>query len=159
MCLIHYDESVVIVKWCQRYVYFLQASRTAFLHWKFCTKLERFWRAATMVSWRNWINQKGWQSQNWHIAVYAAWEIYKTLLWTADGGERKFQKVLEVFQNYCSPHKNIVYKRYIFWSLQQEEGENNTMIVSSTRGDIATELYSLIRWILVGSEDTNRGEK
>jgi len=27
------------------------------------------------------------------------------------------------------------------------------MIVSSTRGDILTELYSLIQWILVGSEE------
>ena len=38
-------------------------------------------------------------------------------------------------------------------SKSAEEEENNAMIVSSTRDDIPTELYSLIRWILVGSEE------
>ena len=33
-----------------------------------------------------------------------------------------------------------------------EKEENNEIIVSSTKDDIPTELYSLIRWILVGSE-------
>ena len=35
----------------------------------------------------------------------------------------------------------------------EEKEENNVMIVSSTRDDISTELYSLIRWILVGSDE------
>jgi len=52
-----------------------------------------------------------------------AWVIYKTLPWTANGDENKFQKVLEAFQNYCSPRKNIIYEKYIF-CLQQEEGES-----------------------------------
>ena len=33
-----------------------------------------------------------------------------------------------------------------------EKEENNEIIVSSTKDDVPTELYSLIRWILVGSE-------
>ena len=35
---------------------------------------------------------------------------------------------------------------------EEKEG-NNAIIVSSTRDDIPTELYSLIRWVLVGSEE------
>ena len=49
-------------------------------------------------------------------------EIYKTLPWTSEGDANKFDKVLEAFQNYCSPRKNIIYERYTFWSLRQEEG-------------------------------------
>ena len=51
-------------------------------------------------------------------------EIYKTLPWANAGEEEKFDKVCEAFQNYCSPRKNIIYDRYTFWSLQQEEGES-----------------------------------
>ena len=32
-------------------------------------------------------------------------------------------KVIEAFQKYCSPHKNILYGRYGFWSLHQEDQE------------------------------------
>ena len=53
-----------------------------------------------------------------------AQEIYKTLPWAADGDAIKFTKVCEASQNYCSPHKNIIYERYTFWSLQQNEGES-----------------------------------
>ena len=50
-------------------------------------------------------------------------EIYKTLLWTADRDANKFNKVCKAFQNHCLPCKNIIYKRYSYWSLQQDEGE------------------------------------
>ena len=53
-----------------------------------------------------------------------ALEIYKTLPWANAGDADKFDKVCEAFQNYCSSHKNIIYERYTFWSLQQEEGES-----------------------------------
>ena len=51
-------------------------------------------------------------------------EIYKTLSWTTGADANKFTKVCEAFQNYCSPRKNIIYERYTFWSLQQDEGES-----------------------------------
>ena len=49
--------------------------------------------------------------------------VYKTLEWTAEGDQSKFNKVLEAFQRYCSPHKNIIYERYRFWTIQQEYDE------------------------------------
>ena len=50
-------------------------------------------------------------------------EIYKTLAWREDGDKDKFDKVLEAFERFCLPQKNILYERHRFWSLHQEEGE------------------------------------
>ena len=50
-------------------------------------------------------------------------EVYKTLPWAEDGDKNKFDKVLKAFERFCSLKKNILYKRYSFWSLHQVEGE------------------------------------
>ena len=46
-------------------------------------------------------------------------DVYKTLEWTAEGDNNKFNKVLEAFQRYCSHARNI-YKHYGFWTIQQD---------------------------------------
>jgi len=73
-------------------------------------------------------------------------EIYKTLPWVTAGDESKFQKVLEAFQNYCSPRKNIIYERYIFWSLQQEEGESIDAYLTRLQVKIDSCEYSKEGW-------------
>jgi len=50
-------------------------------------------------------------------------EVYKTLTWAEDGDQNKFDKVLEAFECFFSPQKNILYERHSFWSMYQEEGE------------------------------------
>ena len=50
-------------------------------------------------------------------------EIYKTLPWDSPEDNMKFDKVLEAFKDYCQPRKNILYERYKFWSLKQQDGE------------------------------------
>ena len=50
-------------------------------------------------------------------------EVFKTLLWAADGDDKKFDKVLKTFDKFCSPQKNILYERYGFWTLQQDDDE------------------------------------
>ena len=35
----------------------------------------------------------------------------------------EINKVLEAFEQFCLPQKNILYERRRFWSLHQEEGE------------------------------------
>ena len=51
-------------------------------------------------------------------------EVYKTLSWNAEGDNQKFDKVIKAFRRYCSPRKHILYKRYTFWTLQQEVDES-----------------------------------
>ena len=48
-------------------------------------------------------------------------DLNKTFEWEAEGNDKKFEKVLEEFQRYCSPRKNIIYKRHGFWTIQQED--------------------------------------
>ena len=48
--------------------------------------------------------------------------------WAAYGDKDKFDEVLEVFKQFCSPQKSILYKRHGFWSLHQEEEDIDAYI-------------------------------
>ena len=37
-------------------------------------------------------------------------DVYKTLPWAADGDDKKFDKVLEAFERFCTPQKNTLYE-------------------------------------------------
>ena len=50
-------------------------------------------------------------------------ELYKTLPWAAEGDDKKFNKVLEAFERFCSSQKNLLYERHGFWQLSQQDGE------------------------------------
>ena len=51
-------------------------------------------------------------------------EIYTTFTWSAAGDETKIQEVLDKFQEYCQPFKNIPFERYKFNQRAQEMGES-----------------------------------
>jgi len=51
-------------------------------------------------------------------------EICKTIPWAANGDDQKFDKVIEGFQAYCKPQRNVSYKCHGFWTLQQLEEES-----------------------------------
>ena len=51
-------------------------------------------------------------------------ELYKTLPWAEDGDEKKFTKVLEAFEQFCTPQRNLLYERHGYWQLNQQEGES-----------------------------------
>ena len=51
-------------------------------------------------------------------------DVYKTLPWDTEGDNKKFDKVLAAFRKYCSPRKHILYERYMFWNIRQEETES-----------------------------------
>ena len=51
-------------------------------------------------------------------------DVYKTLQWEANGDDKKFNKVLAAFWKYCSPRKHILFERYTFWNIRQEETES-----------------------------------
>ena len=73
-------------------------------------------------------------------------EIYKTLPWTDAGDADKFDKVCKAFQNYCSPRKNIIYERYVFWNLQQEEGESIDTYLTRLKVKVDTCEYNREGW-------------
>ena len=42
-------------------------------------------------------------------------EVFSTFTnWAEAGDAEKFEPVLEKFENYCQPHKNIPFERYCF---------------------------------------------
>ena len=43
-------------------------------------------------------------------------EVYSTFTgWIADGDDSKFELVLNKFAEYCHPHKNIPFERYVLF--------------------------------------------
>ena len=83
-------------------------------------------------------------------------DIYKTLEWTAEGDNNKFDKVLEAFQRCCSRRKNIIYDHYGFWTIQQDDHE--TIDVYLTRIQIKIDLreYDKDGWLLTVCQELIR---
>ena len=51
-------------------------------------------------------------------------EIYNTFTWSADGDEMKFGKVIEKFDAYCEPRKNLTFIRHKFFTYKQQDGQS-----------------------------------
>ena len=49
-----------------------------------------------------------------HAAGIKALEVYNTFTWEREGDEDKVDKILEKFQFYCKPRKNITWDRHVF---------------------------------------------
>ena len=58
-----------------------------------------------------------------HVAGPDALEIYNTFSWENGGDEMKMTKIIEKFQAYCEPRKNITWERHVFNTCNQEVGE------------------------------------
>lgn len=52
-----------------------------------------------------------------------ALEVYNAFTWYSDEDKVKMDKVMERFEQYCEPHKNTIYERYLLFSRGQESGE------------------------------------
>ena len=48
-----------------------------------------------------------------HFAGPEALEIYNTFTWTVEGDKKNISKILEKFEEYCTPRKNITWERHI----------------------------------------------
>ena len=59
-----------------------------------------------------------------HFAGPEALEICNTFTWTEEGDKKKIDKILEKFEEYCTPRKNITWERHIFNTRAQQPGEN-----------------------------------
>ena len=75
-------------------------------------------------------------------------EVYNTLLWNEEGDKKKFNKVLEAFQHYCAPRKNILFERHCFWNsgLQQMESESINAYLTRLKVKIDVCEYSKEGW-------------
>ena len=60
-----------------------------------------------------------------HVAKSSAIEVYNTFTFdsTNEASSETFANVIDKFEKYCNPKKNITYERYLFFTRNQERGE------------------------------------
>uniref|UniRef100_A0A2S2PCF5 RNA-directed DNA polymerase n=1 Tax=Schizaphis graminum TaxID=13262 RepID=A0A2S2PCF5_SCHGA len=61
-------------------------------------------------------------------------ERYNTLTFDNVEDNKKIEQVLNAFQDYCKPKKNILHSRYIFYKRSQKENESIEEFLSACRG-------------------------
>lgn len=61
-------------------------------------------------------------------------ERYNTLTFENAEDNKKIEQVLNAFQDYCKPKKNILHSRYIFYKRSQKENESIEEFLSACRG-------------------------
>ena len=59
-----------------------------------------------------------------HVIGDKALDIYNTFTFAASGDEMRLEKVMEKFESYCMPKRNVTYERHKFFTRSQEVGEN-----------------------------------
>lgn len=85
-----------------------------------------------------------------HIVGQEALEIYNTFAWESAGDNKKVDKIMEKFEAYCNPRKNITWERHVFNTRCQQSGEPIDQYVTDLRSkarpcEFGTLTDSLIR--------------
>ena len=71
----------------------------------------------------------------------------KTLPWKEEVDEKKFKKVLEAFEEFCSPQRNLLYERHGFWQLSQQECESVDAYVTRLKLKVDYCEYDKTGWL------------
>ena len=66
-----------------------------------------------------------------HVAGSEALEVYNTFQWDEDN--TKVEKIMEKFERYCNPRKNLTFERHSFFSRNQLKGESIDAYVTDLR--------------------------
>lgn len=51
-----------------------------------------------------------------HVAIEKAVEVYNTFTFEEDDDKQNLSKIMEKFEEYCNPKKNITFERYTFFT-------------------------------------------
>ena len=68
-----------------------------------------------------------------HVVGIEALEVYNTFQWDTEGDNVKVDKIMEKFERYCNPRKNLTFERHSFFSRNQQEGETIDAYVTELR--------------------------
>ena len=68
-----------------------------------------------------------------HVAGPEALEVYNTFTWEEEADKRKVAKIMEQFESYCMPRKNVVWERHVFNCRTQQPGETVDQYVTDLR--------------------------
>ena len=62
-------------------------------------------------------------------------EVFNTFQFAKDD-EKKLNKVLEQFEQYCNPRKNVVFERHQFWQITQKDSETVDQLVTRLKNKV-----------------------
>ena len=68
-----------------------------------------------------------------HVAGEEAIDIYNTFQWAAAGDDKKMGKIIDKFEAYCNPRKNITWERHVFNTRKQLPSETIDHYVTDLR--------------------------
>ena len=68
-----------------------------------------------------------------HVVGIEALEVYNTFQWNTEGDNVKVDKIMEKFERYCNPRKNLTFERHSFFSRNQQEGDTIDAYVTELR--------------------------
>ena len=68
-----------------------------------------------------------------HVAGSETLEVYNTFQWDENEDNTKVEKIMEKFERYCNPRKNLTFERHSFFSRNQLEGESIGAYVTDLR--------------------------
>ena len=63
-----------------------------------------------------------------HLASPEALEAFNTLTFDKSSDEIKLSKLVEKFEVYCIPSKNLTWERHVFNTRNQQQGETITIM-------------------------------
>ena len=84
-----------------------------------------------------------------HFAGPEALEIYNTFTWTVEGDKKNISKILEKFEEYCTPRKNITWERHIFNTKVQQPGESIDHYATDLRKKASSCEFGILRDSLI----------
>ena len=70
-------------------------------------------------------------------------EVFNTFQFPK-GDEKKLNKVLEQFERYCNPRKNVVFERYQFWQITQKDSETVDQFVTRLKNKVKSCEYTAV---------------
>ena len=82
-----------------------------------------------------------------HVVGEEALEIYNTFSWDEEGDAKKVSKIMEKFEAYCNPRKNVTWERHVFNTRNQQVGETIDRCVT----DLKTKVRSCEFGVLTDS--------
>ena len=92
-------------------------------------------------------------------------EIYDCFTFESNDDKMKFSKILEKFDEYCNPRKNLTFLCYKFFTCRQKEGESSDDFVTQLKKLSANyefgELKDSLIWdvIIIGVSDNRLHER
>ena len=78
-----------------------------------------------------------------NLAGEDAIEVFNTFQFP-EGDEKKLNKVLEQFERYCNPRKNVVFERYQFWQITQKDSETVDQFVTRLKNKVKSCEYTAV---------------